>query len=445
MEADPYHPILTLFENISFLQPSAASIIAAVITVILLICSAFISGSEVAFFSLTPTDRNLFSASKNASELQTVKLLENPNHLLGTILIANNFINVGIVILSSYSLNSQIDFSSSPTAGFVVQVVFITFLLLLFGEILPKIYANSNAVKFAIKMAYPIKVLSTIFHPVVVLLIRTTNIVNKRMANKKQSMSREELSTVLELTSQGITEDKDILEGIIKFGNISVTDIMISRVEVVDINIKNSYSKIISTIIESGFSRIPVYSESPDNVKGVLYIKDLLPHLHKGESFRWQSLIRPAYYVPETKKINDLLDEFQTSKIHMAIVIDEYGGTAGIVTLEDILEEIVGEIKDEYDEDEILQSMNEDGTWDFEGRTSIIDFLRITNLDAEVLGDAKDEAESVAGLLLFIKGDIPEKHETIEVGNLKFKVLSVDQRRIKKVKLEILETPTIND
>lgn len=439
MEADPYHSLLALIENIYFLQPSIGGIITAIITVILLAGSALISGAEVAFFSLSPTERNQFSTSKDSSEQQTIKLLENPNHLLGTILIANNFINVGIVILSSYTLNAFIDFSQSPTTGFVVQVIFITFLLLLFGEILPKIYANSNAAKFATKMAIPVNILSTLFHPLVLLLIRSTNLVNKRVANKKQAMSREELSTVLELTSQGITEDKDILEGIIKFGNISVTDIMISRVEVVDINIKNNYTKVISSIIESGYSRIPVYSESPDNVKGILYIKDLLPHLHKGESFRWQSLIRPAYYVPQTKKINDLLEEFQTSKIHMAIVIDEYGGTAGIVTLEDILEEIVGEIKDEYDEDEILHQQNEDGTWDFEGRTSIIDFLKITELEEEVLGDAKDEAESVAGLLLFIKGDIPEKDETIVVGNLKFKVLSVDQRRIKKVKLEIIE------
>lgn len=438
MEPDPYQPLLTIFESIHFLQITSGVIVSAIITVILLIGSAFISGSEVAFFALTPTDREAFANSKNHSKMRALKLLDNPNNLLGTILIANNFINVGIVILSSYTLNSLIDFSASPTVGFLVQVVVITFLLLLFGEILPKIYANSHAPQFATRMAYPLKVISSIFHPLVLILIKSSNVVTKKLANKRQAVSREELSTVLELASDGIPEDKDILEGIIKFGNISVADIMVSRVEVIDIDIKSSYNKVISIIIESGYSRIPVFSEGPDNVKGILYIKDLLPHLHKGENFRWQSLIRPAYYVPETKKINDLLEEFQTNKIHMAVVIDEYGGTAGIVTLEDILEEIVGEINDEYDEDDFQYIKNADGSWELEGRMSIIDFLRITELDESLLGNAKEEAESVAGLLLATKGDIPEKQEEIMIGNLKFTVLAVDQRRIKKIKLEIL-------
>ena len=439
MESDPYHPILTIFDNIHFLQMTTGSVISAIITAILLIGSAFVSGSEVAYFALTPSDREAFANSKAQSQALALKLLERPNHLLGTILIANNFINVGIVILSSYTLNSVIDFSASPTLGFITQVVVITFLLLLFGEILPKIYANSHAAKFAIRMAYPIKAISSLFHPFVLVLIKSTNIVNKKVANKKQAVSREELSTVLELASDGLPEDKDILEGIIKFGNISVADIMVVRVEVIDIDIKSSYNKVISVIVESGFSRIPVFAEGPDNVKGILYIKDLLPHLHKGENFRWQSLIRPAYYVPETKKINDLLEEFQSNKIHMAVVIDEYGGTAGIVTLEDILEEIVGEINDEYDEDEFQHVKNADGTWELEGRMSIIDFLRITDLYESDLGNMKEEAESVAGLLLATKGDIPEKQEVITIGRLKFTVLAVDQRRIKKIKLEILE------
>lgn len=409
-------------------------------SIILLSFSAMISGSEVAFFSLEPRDiEKLKTNDIEASDRQILSFLKVPDRLLATILIANNFINVGIVILLSYFSNDLFNFQESPVLGFVLEVVVITFMLLLFGEIMPKVYATKHGLKMARLMALPLKYLERIFNPFVSFLISSTNFVNRHVSRKTGNISMDELSSVLELTSEELTEDKEMLEGIIKFGNISVAEIMTSRIDTVDLDIKSNYNKVMAVIVESGFSRIPVYHTSPDKIKGILYIKDLLPHLNKGENFRWQSLIRAPYFVPETKKINDLLEEFQTNKIHMAIVIDEYGGTSGIVTLEDILEEIVGEISDEFDDDETNYTRESDGSYVFEAKTMLNDFFKITGIDEVHFENVRGDADTLAGLILESRGEIPDKHEEITIANCKFKILAADDRRIKKLRVYILE------
>lgn len=439
MEPDPYSQLL-IAQFIGVIQVNTLTpgvILSLAVAIVLLICSALISGSEVAFFSLEPADVEQLKENHHASDHQVVAHLQRPNHLLATILIANNFVNVGIVILLSFIGNTLFDFSSSPTLGFILQVVVISFLLLLFGEIMPKVYATRHGLKVARIMSVPLKVLQKLFSPLVSFLISSTSFVNKRVARRGTDLSMNDLSSVLELTSDELTEDKEILEGIVKFGNISVAEIMTSRIDMVDINIKSNFNKVISVIVESGFSRIPVYHDTPDKIKGILYIKDLLPHLNKGENFKWQSLIRPPYFVPETKKINDLLEEFQTNKIHMAIVIDEYGGTSGIVTLEDILEEIVGEISDEYDEDELNYVRESDDSYTFEAKILLNDFFKITGISEEIFDKIRGDADSLAGLILEVQGEIPDKNEVIQIGNCKFKILSADDRRIKKVRVKI--------
>ena len=406
--------------------------VAILIVVILLIGSAMISGSEVAFFSLSPSDLSALSERETRRSQAILNTLRKPRRLLGTILITNNFINVGIVIISAFIMQSTINLSGSQVLEFIVQVVVVTFLLLLFGEILPKFYANQYAVKFALFMVFPLRVFEKIFYPLSSFLIFSTSVVNNRI-KKRQNLSMDELSDALEIASDDIAEDKDILEGIIKFGNIDVSEIMKARIDVIAIDIKTKLSDVIEIVVDSGYSRIPIYTDNPDNIKGVLYIKDLLPHLHKSASFKWQSLIRPPYYVPENKKIDDLLREFQTKKIHMAIVVDEYGGTNGIVTLEDIIEEIVGEIRDESDEEEFIFRKIDESTWLFDGKISLIDFFRTMEIAPELFDDVKGDADTLAGLLLEIKGAIPARGEEFEIHDLRFKVNSVDKRRIREV------------
>jgi len=360
-----------------------------------------------------------------------------PECLLATILVVNNFINIGIVILSAFITNSIIDFSNIPTLGFIFQIIIITFLLLLFGEILPKIYATHYAVQFATNMAYPLFYLEKIFKPISSILIYSTSIVNKRFARKKQNISMDDLSKAMELPSTTIMEDEKILKGIAKFRNIDVKEIMKSRLDVVSIDMKTKFSKLLPQIIESGYSRIPIYSGSFDNIMGILYIKDLLPHLNKNDTFKWQSLIRSPYFVPETKKINDLLEEFQLKKIHLAMVVDEYGGTHGIITLEDILEEIVGEITDESDEDEPTYVRLDESNYVFEGKTLLNDFYKIINTSDNIFNEIKGEADTLAGLILELKGKIPGKDDIIRYKNFSFKIDSVDFRRIKRIRVKI--------
>ncbi|MBN2743556.1 MAG: gliding motility-associated protein GldE [Marinilabiliaceae bacterium] len=392
------------------------------------------SGSEVAYFSLKPSDIDILKKEKGKNNQLILKHLDEPEWLLATILIGNNFVNVGVVILAAFVSGSVIDFGQANTLRFVFETILITSGLLFFGEILPKVYATRHPRSFAAFMAFPLLAINKIFHPISYLLIASTNIVNQRLTRKAKSLSMDELSQALELTANELTDEKEILEGIVKFGNIDVQEIMTPRVDVIDINIESDFKKVQAVIVESGYSRIPVYEDTPDNVKGILYVKDLLLHLDQDASFEWQKVIRPPYYVPETKKINDLLSEFKKRKIHMAVVVDEYGGTAGIVTLEDILEEIVGDISDEMDEDETPYVQMPDGSLIFEGKTLLNDFHKVTDTDESEFEPVRGDAETLAGLLLEIKGEIPKKNETIEFNNCTFTVVAADNRRIKKVK-----------
>ncbi len=442
METESFIPLF-IQSDIIFKPIESGTIVGLAVMVLLLFCSALISGSEVAFFSLSPQDMNDISTEESKQNSRLKKLLRKPEELLATILIGNNFVNVGIVILSAYLTNSLIDFSNAPTLGFIFQVVVITFLLLLFGEIIPKVYATQTALKFSKFMASPLFYLEKLFRPLSVILIKSTSIVNKAVS-KKKNISMGDLSQALELTADEITEEMEILEGIVNFGNINVVEIMKSRVDVIAVDVKEGFGKLKSVIIESGYSRIPVYDGSFDNVRGILYVKDLLPHHHKPNTFRWQSIVRPPYYVPETKKINDLLEEFQTKKIHMAIVVDEYGGTSGIVTMEDILEEIVGDITDELDEARATHTIEEDGSYLFEGKTLLNDFFKITDIDSDSFNDIKGDAETLAGLLLEIKGEMPQKKEEFQHKNYLFTVEAVDNRRIKKIRFK-KEDDSINN
>ncbi len=432
METDPYSLLILTGIDITFLPVTGGILAAIMIVIILLIGSAMMSGSEVAFFSLSPSDVSELSEKNTKRSRAILNTLRQPRRLLGTILIANNFINVGIVIISSFIMRSTVDLSDSQALEFIIQVVVVTFILLLFGEILPKFYANQHSVRFAHFMVFPLRAFEKIFYPLSSFLIFSTSIVNSRI-KKKQNISMDDLSDALEIAAEDIAEDKDILEGIIKFGNIDVAEIMKARIDVIAVDIKTKLSELVEVVVDSGYSRIPVYTDNPDNIKGVLYIKDLLPHLHKSDSFKWQSLIRPPYYVPDNKKIDDLLREFQTKKIHMAIVIDEYGGTHGIVTLEDIIEEIVGEIRDESDYDELNFRRLDDSSWLFDGKTSLNDFFKIMDLVPELFDDVKGDADTLAGLLLEIIGAIPNKNDEFVIHDIKFKVESVDKRRIREI------------
>ena len=421
---------------IEFLPLTLGTSMSIVALFILLCFSALLSGSEVAYFSLSPKDINEIEEMNSKTSKQILKHLNNPEQLLATILIGNNFVNVGIVILTAFISNSLINFGKPEWIKFVVEVIGITAIILFFGEILPKVYASRFSKKFAGIMAYPIMLIKGVFKPLSILLVSSSNFVNRKIAKKSGSISLDDISQALELTSDEITEEKDILEGIVKFGNISAAEIMTPRIDVIDIDITSNYNKVLSVIIDSGYSRIPVFENTPDNVKGVLYVKDLLAFLNKSEDFNWQKLIRTPYFIPETKKIDDLLEEFQLNKIHLAIVVDEYGGTSGIVSLEDILEEIVGEISDEMDDEESLYAMQPDGSIIFEGKTLLNDFYKVTEIGENVFEKVRGESETLAGLLLEMKGEIPDKNEKITYASHIFTVVSVDSRRIKKVKYE---------
>lgn len=409
-----------------------------IVVLLLLIISALVSGSEVAYFSLNATDKQKLK-KKSKINNQVLKNLESPEKLLATILVTNNFVNIGIIILTANITNNLITIINAPVIEFILQVVLISFLLLIFGEILPKLYATHFSIGFARFMAIPLQLLEKICRPVNTLLIASTSFVNHRLQKHHKNVSIDEISQALKLTSnQELSEEKEMLEGIVKFGNKNVAEIMNPRVDVVSLDIKTSFSTVLNLIVDSGFSRIPVYVGSFDNIKGILYIKDILPHSHKNDSFNWQTLIRPPFYVPETKKINSLLKEFQKNKVHLAVVIDEYGGTSGIVTLEDVLEEIVGEIVDEFDEEENFFTQISENVFLFDGKTLLGDFFKISKCDDNVFNSIKGEAETLAGLILEIKGEIPEIHEKIEYKQFIFTIEAVDKRRIKQIKIEII-------
>jgi putative hemolysin len=368
-----------------------------------------------------------------------LKLHSMPDKLLSTILVGNNTVNIAIVLLAAFISARTFNFSSSPVLGFIIEAVAITFLLLFFGEIMPKVFATKNQVPMSLFMAYPMSFLETLFKPVTSLLILSTSFVKKRGRARHANISMDDLSDALELASDNINEDEKILKGIVNFGNINVSEIMCPRIDVTAIDIKLGFNKVKSIIIESGFSRIPVYSGSFDSVKGILYAKDILPYTNSPDNFKWQALTRPPHFVPETKKINELLKEFQIKKIHMAVVIDEYGGTSGIITLEDVLEEIVGEITDESDEDETMFRKIDDRTYIFEGKILLNDFFKIIETEDDPFEDVRGESETLAGLILELTGEIPQKGQVITYRNFIFSIESADKRRIKEIRVELAD------
>lgn len=419
--------------------PDFKLIIGLVVLGILLFGSALMSSSEVAYFSLGPEDIEKLKINKSKRAKTALRLVSMPDKLLSTILVANNTVNIAVVLLAAYLSARTFDFSSYPLLGFIIEAIGITFLLLIFGEIMPKVYATHNQIPTALFMAIPMMVLEKTFRPVASLLILSSAFVKKRTGAMSSNISMDDLSDALELASEDINEDEKILKGIVNFGNINVSAIMCPRIDVTAVDIKLGFSKILSIITESGFSRIPVYSGSFDSVKGILYAKDILPYVNSPDNFNWQTLLRPPYFVPETKRINDLLKEFQVKKIHMAVVIDEYGGTSGIITLEDILEEIVGEITDESDEEETMFRKIDEKSFIFEGKVLLNDFFKIIEADDDPFEEVRGESETLAGLILELTGEIPQKDQVIKYKNFIFRIESADKRRVKEIHVEIIE------
>ena len=439
MDPDSYLCRLAeLFDGVTVATPSFGAIVAIVLAVLLLFASGFVSASEIAFFSLSPNDLSEIEEEEHPSDKRIMSLLKDSERLLATILISNNFVNVTIIMLCNFFFAQVVDFGGSVIVEFLVITVILTFLLLLFGEIMPKIYSAQHTLRFTRFAAPVLSVLEKVFRPLSGLLVRSTFLVNKCVSKKNYNISVDELSQALELTDKSeISEESNILEGIIRFGGETAKEVMTSRLDMVDLDITATFSEVLDCVVENGYSRVPVYEDSQDNIKGILYIKDLLPHLKKDDTFKWQSLIRPAYFVPETKMIDDLLRDFQANKIHIAIVVDEFGGTSGIVTMEDIIEEIVGEINDEYDEEEHSYVKINDHTYVFEAKTQLSDFYKILHIDTDAFEDVEGDADTLAGLLLEIKGEFPKLHEQLEYGDFLFEVLEMDALRILTVKVVI--------
>jgi len=412
-----------------------------VVLVFLLFTSGFMSGAETAFFAITPAQLIEFRESKNVAAKLIDKLLSAPKRLLATLLITVNFVNIAIVVLSAMLISEVFNFRHHPTFGFIIQVVAVAFIIVLFCEVMPKVYAQQNAVRTATISVLPVFVLDKILRPLSYILVAATSVVDKRIQQKGFDVSADQLSHAIDITSTKDTpeEEKNILKGIARFGNIDVKQIMKPRLDVVGVEYETKLKDLISFIEEHRYSRLPVYKELFDHVEGVLYIKDILPYLDSAENFKWQMLVRPAYFVPESKKINDLLREFQEKKMHLAIVVDEYGGNSGIVTLEDILEEIVGEINDEFDEVELAYSKLDDSNYVFEGKALLNDVCRIIEISREKMEVTNEDIDTLAGLILEIKGGIPMKGEVIEHAGFKFTVESADRRRIKRVKISLPE------
>jgi len=409
------------------------------ILLLLLLLSALISGAEVAFFSLSQLELEKASTSKSYHQKTVVGLLKRPQKLLATILISNNFVNILIVLIFAFIGEVAFKNIASGLLKFLIEVVLVTFLILLFGEVLPKIYATRKAMKFASFMAIPIKILNSFFSILSLPLMSLTSIVETKLGKKKLNLSVEKLSQALELTSDKTTtkDEQKILEGIVNFGNTETSEIMIPRMDIFAISDTEAYEQVIEKIVEKGFSRNPVYRENVDEIIGVLYAKDLLPYLNK-KDFNWKKLIREPYFVPENKKLDDLLKEFQEIKSHLAIVVDEYGGTSGIVTLEDVIEEIVGDINDEFDSDDVSYLKIDENNYLFEGKTNLKDFYKIIGLvNTDLFEENRGESETIAGFILEIYGKFPKQHEIIKFHNYTFKIETMDKKRISKLKITI--------
>lgn len=407
------------------------------VIVVLLCCSALVSASETAFFSLSPHQIEGLHSHPSRSNNAAVKLLDQSEYLLSTILVANNLVNICIVVLSNALIDSWIDFGGADGVGFLVKMVIVTFLLLLFGEIMPKIFANFNSMRVIGLMAVPLRFFCMLFRPICRLLISSGNLINRRMSQKQVNISMDELSNAIEMTSDQTVEEKKILSGIVDFVNTEVGEIMRSRVEVVALDEEDNFDKVREVIMQSGYSRIPVYQENLDNVRGILYVKDVLPYIASGDDFEWTNLCRKPYFVPEHKKINSLLEEFQTQKIHIAIVVDEYGSTLGLISLEDILEEIVGEISDESDVQQQFYTKIAADTYIFDGKTHLNDMLKVLGLDDDYLDNFRGDAETIAGLMLEIRRDFLHQGEVIYCRKLTLTAEVVSNYRIDKVRVVV--------
>ena len=431
--------ITDAFGDVVLQQPTTGVIIATILAAVLLLMSAFASGSEIAFFSLSPSDVAELEDGKFDADKKIQNLRDDSERTLATILIANNFVNVTIIMLLNYVIAGVISFGERALLlQFLFTTVILTFLLLLFGEIMTKVYARQDPLKFCRRCVGGIMFARKLFWPIENILLKSGMMAEKIIQKENHVLSVDDLEQALELTDKNdIKDEQNMLKGIIRFGDETAKEVMTSRQNIVDLDIRSNYADVLKCIEDNNYSRIPVYQDNTDNIRGILYIKDLLPHLTKSSNFRWQSLIRPPYFVPETKKIDDLLREFQENKVHIAIVVDEFGGTSGIVTLEDILEEIVGEINDEYDEEEKFYSKLNYNTFIFEGKTLLTDLCRILNVDDEEFEEVEGDADTLAGLLLEIKGDFPSIHEKIDYKNYTFEVMNVEERRISKIKVTV--------
>ncbi len=438
MDPDPFSLLL------NFIELNSAIALQVIVLIALLICSAMISGAEVALFGLSPTDINDVMEQKTTKGNILVKLLERPKKLLATILIANNTINIGIVLL--FSNMGDVLFANITymwlgiiSVRFLLEVVVVTFLILMFGEILPKIYANRNRKTFSISMTYPLKVLDFLLTPLSMPMRSATIFLHRRLGKQKSNLSVDHLSQALELTSEGDTtkEEQKILQGIVSFGNTDTKQVMLPRIDIFAINVDMKFLEVLEEIKKNGYSRVPVYEENIDNVKGVLYVKDLLPYIDR-KMFNWSTLVREPYFVPENKKLDDLLMEFQEKKNHLAIVVDEYGGTSGIVTLEDIIEEIVGDIIDEFDDEDLVFSKLDDFNYVFDGKTALKDFYRVAKIEDEHdFEERKGESETIAGFVLEIAGSFPKRGEKILFKGYTFIVESLDKKRLRQIKISL--------
>lgn len=429
---DP-EPSLTFLANID-----ANLLIGSIGIVFLLFCSAMVSAAEVALFSLTQNDLNVLS-EQDASKANLIsKLLQKPKKLLATILVANNFSHIGVVIIFSFSGNSVFEGIASPVLKFIVEVILITFLILLFGEVLPKIYASRNNIRFSKAVALPMSFLDKLLSPISLPMRAVSTFLHEKLGKQKSNISVDQLSQALELTSTEDTtsEEQKILEGIVSFGNTDTKQVMSPRIDIFALEIDETFAEIYTKIVDKGYSRIPVYRESIDQIEGILFVKDLIPHINKKE-FDWNTLMREPFFVPENKKLDDLLKEFQSKKSHLAIVVDEYGGTSGLVSLEDVIEEIVGDISDEFDDENLNFSQIDDKNFLFEGKINLKDFYRIVDVDEEAFENRKGEAETLAGFLLEILGNFPKKGQKIHFSNVRFAIEVVDKKRIKQIKVTL--------
>lgn len=423
---------------IDFSQLGAAQIVSIALACVALLISGFVSGSEIAYFSITPQQAEELDESPKSEAIK--RLIAKPDRLLATILISNNLVNVTIVVLMSFGLSAL--FEQMPGwLNFLLQTVLLTFLILLFGEILPKLAANTNPMRWARTAVGGLNFLTKLFYPLATLMAGSTKFVNKVVTRKARNITTDELGQALEITEVGGSQDKEMLEGILKFGDTTAAEIMTPRVDVTGIEYDMTFDEVMAVVTGSGYSRLPVFGESQDDIRGVLYSRDLLPYIQprgRDADFKWQSLIRKSYFVPESRMIDDLLEDFRRLKLHIAVVVDEYGGTQGVVTLEDVLEEIVGDINDEYDEDVKTYKVLSNDTYVFEGKTLLTDFFRVTGLEEEEYAPVAEDCETLAGMLLAIKGDFPKEKEPMVYGHCRFLILEMEHHRIASVRVKVM-------